>query len=164
MEQTADSITQDLIALLPRMRRFGMALTRRLDRADDLVQDTCERALTRRTQFRHGSRFDSWVFTIMRSVWLNQIRSDKVRTADGPGALVAVADPLAERRAEAGVALSDLDRHLLDLPLEQREVVMLVSVEGYTYQEAADILDIPVGTVMSRLSRARVSLARTYQS
>ncbi|MEO1687038.1 MAG: sigma-70 family RNA polymerase sigma factor [Pseudomonadota bacterium] len=150
--------------MLPRMRRFGMALTRRMDQADDLVQDACERAITRAEQFKPGTRFDSWVFSIMHSIWLNRLRSEKVRAAEGADALELVADAAAENRGEARVRLAELDRALLRLPQEQRAVIMLVSVEGHAYREAAEILDVPVGTVMSRLARARVALAEANRA
>ncbi|MEO0679603.1 MAG: sigma-70 family RNA polymerase sigma factor, partial [Pseudomonadota bacterium] len=83
MAQGELDVNRELITMLPRMRRFGMALTRRMDQADDLVQDACERAITRAEQFKPGTRFDSWVFSIMHSIWLNRLRSEKVRAAEG---------------------------------------------------------------------------------
>lgn len=140
-----------------------MVLTGRLDLADDLVQDSCERAITRAHQFETGTRFESWVFSIMQSIWRNKLRAEKVRAGEGADVLEAVPDALAHRRPEARVALSQLDRLILGLPDEQREVLALISIEGHSYQEASELLEIPIGTVMSRLSRARIALAKAYE-
>ena len=141
----------DLIAMLPRMRRFALSLTGRMDRADDLVQDACERAISRAHQFQPGTRFESWLFSIMHSIWHNTLRSEKRRAAAGADTLETHADALAHKRPEDRVALSDMERLMMALPAEQREVVMLVSVEGMSYKDAAKALDWPIGTVMSRL-------------
>jgi RNA polymerase sigma-70 factor (ECF subfamily) len=158
----ARDFNQELITMLPRLRRFGFVLARRQDVADDLVQDTCERAIQRAAQFEPGTRFDSWLFAIMQSIWRNRLRADRVRAADGEEALAGVADSVAHMQAESQVALSDVERSLLELPNEQREVLLLVGVEGHSYKEAADLLELPVGTIMSRLSRGRLALTKAH--
>ena len=130
--------------------------------ADDLVQDTCERAITRADQFETGTRFESWLFSIMQSIWTNKLRAEKVRDADGDDALAAVPDDLAHHRPEDKVALTQLDRLILELPDGQRVVLALISIEGHSYKEASEMLELPMGTVMSRLSRARIALAKAY--
>lgn len=150
--------------MLPCMRRFGLSLTGRMDRADDLVQDACERAISRAHQFQPGTRFDSWLFSIMHSIWKNTLRSEKVRAAEGDDVLASQADALAHKRPEDRVALTEIEKLMMTLPAEQRDVLMLVSVEGLSYKEAASVLDWPIGTVMSRVSRGRLALAKAYQA
>lgn len=151
-------LRQDLVSLLPRLRRFGYSLSGGMAEADDLVQETCIRVLTRLDQFAEGTRFDSWCFTVLRSIWLNQIRATKVRQGEGTSDPNDLADDKAGNQAHWRLALSDLDRQMARLKPEQREVLMLVCVEGFSYAETADMLQVPRGTVMSRLSRARLAL------
>ena len=148
-----------LVSLLPRLRRFGVSLAGSLDGADDLVQDACERALNRTDQFTPGTRLDSWMFAIMHSIWKNRLRANAVRTGGGSVDADELVDERAHSEAEARAELNMLDRLILALPEEQRVALMLVSVEGHSYKEAAILLDVPIGTVMSRLSRARGALA-----
>jgi RNA polymerase sigma-70 factor (ECF subfamily) len=155
-----DAFTEDLVALLPRLRRFALSLARRGDVADDLVQVTAERALAARDRFDPATRMDSWCFRILRNAWLDGIRRDRSRgtavdIADAPeaGELDGVA--ITESRLMLQSVMAAMDR----LPEEQREVLMLVCVEEMSYKEAAVILGVPLGTVMSRLSRGRLALA-----
>lgn len=157
----ADRFTEDLIALLPRMRRLALALSRRADLADDLVQTAAERALAGRTGFDPGTRFDAWVFRILRNAWIDTIRRVRTRGAeidivDTPEA--ATVD--GTRVTEAVLMLDTVRAAVMRLPDEQREVMMLVCVEDMSYRETAEILGIPIGTVMSRLARARQEIAR----
>ena len=160
MPNALNDFKSDLVELLPRMRRFGCSLSGSLESADDLVQASCERALTRMHQWQPGTRLDSWVFTIMRSIWLNQVQKDKVRLGSG----TVDPDELSTGDSAAGIdarlRLAEIDRIVSGFPEEQRAVLLLVNVEGYTYKEAAGILDVPIGTVMSRLSRIRLKLAK----
>ncbi|MBM3571783.1 MAG: RNA polymerase sigma factor, partial [Alphaproteobacteria bacterium] len=132
--------------------------------ADDLVQAACERALARHGQWTPGTRLDSWVFRIVHTVWLDELRARKVRAVD------AAADPDTEigedgrSRVEAALTLDSLRRFIAELPEEQRAVLLLVTVEGLAYREAAESLGIPVGTVMSRLSRARAALVHRMEN
>lgn len=141
------------------MRRLGMTLTGNSAVADDLVQSACERALTRSHQWRKGTRLDSWVFSIMRSIWKNDLRAVSIR--QGEGIVSADEFPLesAGHSAETAVFLQQVYSRVMALPEGQRVTVLLVYVEGYGYQEAADILEVPIGTIMSRLARARVAIA-----
>jgi RNA polymerase sigma-70 factor (ECF subfamily) len=143
----------DVIGWLPQLRRYARALTGDRAWADDLVQDTAERALARWTAFRPDTNLRAWLLTILRHLYIDQLR---VRRE------IAVDDESAPwRNLEAphgevdGLVLRDVQRALYYLPVEQREVLLLVGVEELTYQEAAVALGVPVGTVMSRLSRAR---------
>lgn len=153
-------VESEMIALLPRLRRFAMSLCGARDVADDLVQETCERAITRAHQFEEGTRLDSWMFAIMSSRWKNQIRARKVRDAETDDEVLGrIVDEQESGRAERRQALSEVERAMLSLPLDQRETLLLVSVEGLSYREAAETLDVAIGTVMSRVSRARLTLA-----
>lgn len=153
-------IEREMIVLLPRLRRFAMALCGAQDVADDLVQETCERAITRAEQFAEGTRLDRWMFSILSSRWKNHLRSQNVRAADSDDeTLGTIVDERETHRAEQRQVLSAVERALTDLPADQRETLMLISVEGLSYREAAETMDVAIGTVMSRISRARLSLA-----
>ncbi|MFT4171798.1 MAG: sigma-70 family RNA polymerase sigma factor [Rhodocyclaceae bacterium] len=145
---------QDIVAEIPRLRRYARALTGDAARADDLVQDTLERALSKWRLWRPGN-LRAWLLTIMHNVFVNQWRAAPPLEYPGEDAL-----PDASVRAEQedGLALRDLDRALLRLPGEQREVLLLIGLEALSYDEAAQVLGIPIGTVMSRLFRARERL------
>jgi len=152
-------IRSGLLASLPRLWRYAFVLSRQRDVADDLVQQTCVRALERCGQFVTDGSPDRWFFSILHSVWLNEARARKVRLGQG---LVPAEEHLAfdgareaELRADAGKVL----RLVNALPEAQRAAVFLAYVEGLTYREVAEILDIPIGTVMSRLAAARAKLA-----
>src|SRR6266851_2573683 len=152
---------KQLAALLPRLSRFGMTLTRNRHDADDLLQMACERALNRADQWQPNTRLDSWMFRIMQTVWFNELRARKVRQrhAQAEQRQDEAADD-GEQRAEARIMLQGVAEAVLELPEELRVVLMLVCVEGLTYREAAETAAIPIGTVMSRLARARLTLMR----
>lgn len=159
MERSKDQFRGQMMAHLPRLRRFALALTGRSADADDLVQDTVERALRNLDRFTPDTRMDSWLFKIAQNLWIDRLRAMRVRggTVDLDQAAHAAFDGV--RAAEAHTLLSATLRALGELPNEQREVVALVLIEGISYREAADILDVPIGTVTSRLARAREALA-----
>lgn len=150
---------RELTQLLPRLRRFAHALSRNAADADDLTQATVERALRSRDQWQPGSRLDSWAYRIMRNLWIDTVRSRGRRekheappeeaAAIGEDPREAIAASLELQRAMAAMA---------QLPDEQREVVALILIEGFGYREAAELLDLPVGTVSSRLVRGRTAL------
>lgn len=144
----------ELAALLPRLRRFAWSLTGSIADADDLTQGALERALTRQRQFTPGTRLDSWVFRIAQNLWIDQMRSKRSR---GTHMELADADAAGASREDNEMAADRIDiaRTIAALPEEQRVVVSLVLVDGWSYREAADMLGTPIGTVMSRLSRAR---------
>ena len=159
-----DAIRREIVALLPRLRRFGYALTGNMADGDDLVQATVERALSRIDQWQPGTRLDSWMFRIAQNMWRDRLRAQKVRgpTVD-PADFQHVAGEDGNRVVEERLMLAKVRETIAQLPTEQREVVALVLVEGQSYQEAADMLSIPIGTVMSRLSRARKTLQKALQ-
>lgn len=151
---------EELIALLPRLRRFAIGLTGSRDAADDLVQTGCLRALERWHQWTPGTRLDSWVFRILQTQWLDQKRTDSRRpTVSDDEAMARITGEEGERRQEARDALHRVRREIAHLPDEQRVVLLLVTVEGLSYREAAGTLGVPVGTIMSRLARARKRIA-----
>ncbi|MCJ8157055.1 RNA polymerase sigma factor [Sphingomonas sp. LaA6.9] len=149
----------DLLALLPRLRRFAMTLSRNPADGDDLCQGAIERALRSRTQWQEGTRLDSWMYRIMRNLWIDEVRTrtrrDQIFAPEEQG--MDVGDD-GEQRVEMTAQLNDVDRAMAKLPPEQREAVALVLVEGFAYKEAAEILDIPMGTLTSRLVRGRQAL------
>lgn len=150
--------SDQLIAVLPRLRRFARGLSGSAAEADDLVQAACERALARQHQFQEGTRFDSWMFRIVQTIWIDQLRARDVRKedADVPEQRLGTDEPV--RRVEARLALAEVRRAVDRLPTEQRTTLMLVTVEGLSYREAAEVAGVPVGTIMSRLARARIAL------
>jgi len=152
------SFNDQLIAVLPRLRRFARGLTGTAADADDLVQAACERALTRTHQFQEGTRFDSWMFRIAQTMWIDQLRSRNIRkeASEDEGMHVGSDEPV--RRVEARLALQEVRTALGALPPEQRAALLLVTVDGLSYKEAADVAEVPVGTIMSRLARARIAL------
>jgi len=152
------SINDQLIAVLPRLRRFARGLAGSAVEADDLVQAACERALTRAHQFQEGTRFDSWMFRIVQTIWIDQLRSRDTRREEAEEHGVNVGTDEPGRRVEARLALQEVRTALEELPLEQRAALLLVTVDGLSYKEAAEVADVPVGTIMSRLARARVAL------
>ena len=152
-------LTDGIIALLPRLRRFALTLTRHPDDGDDLVQLSVERALSRLHRWNEGTRLDSWMFKIMQNLWIDEVRSRRSRGQIDPDFDVDVLAGSDGRAAmDARQTLQDTMAAVMALPEEQRAVMLLVVVEGNSYRDAAEILDVPIGTVMSRISRARVTL------
>jgi RNA polymerase sigma-70 factor (ECF subfamily) len=154
-----NDIRLDLAGLLPRMRRFAYALSGDIHRAEDLVQEAYTRAFTHLEQFQPGTRLASWMYRIVRNVWLNEQRALRSRGATvdldgGPEPVGEDGRTVTESRLTLGRVLDALSR----LPREQQELVALVCIEGLSYQEAAEVLEIPVGTVTSRLARGRRTL------
>jgi RNA polymerase sigma-70 factor (ECF subfamily) len=151
----------DLLALLPRLRRFALSLSRDAIDGDDLCQMAVERALRSRDQWQPGTRLDSWMFRIMRNLWIDEVRMrgrrDRTFAPEEAGAMVG---DDGDRRIEMAVEVTDVGRAMDRLPPEQREAIALVLVEGFAYREAAEILDIPMGTLTSRLVRGREALMR----
>jgi RNA polymerase sigma-70 factor, ECF subfamily len=148
-----------VVQQIPRLRRYARALTGDRSAADDLVQDTLERALSRFHLWRQGSDLRAWLFTIMHNIYVNQIRS---RSRQQQEALDESASEALHAREPDWTELRAISDALARLPDEQRSVLLLVGLEQFTYEEAARILDIPVGTVMSRLSRGRERLRALF--
>ena len=156
--------SDQLIAVLPRLRRFAAGLTRSASEADDLVQAACERALTREHQFQEGTRFDSWMFRIVQTIWIDQLRARDVRKEDGEIAEERLGTDEPVRRVEARLSLAEVRRAVSLLPPDQRATLMLVTVEGLSYKQAAEIAGVPIGTIMSRLARARTALQQLLEA
>jgi RNA polymerase sigma-70 factor, ECF subfamily len=154
----SDQFADQLIAVLPRLRRFARGLSRSVIDADDLVQAACERALARRHQFQEGTRFDSWMFRIVQTIWIDQVRARDVRKENGDVAEERLVSDEPVRRVEARLALDEVRRAVHRLSPDQRTALLLVTVEGLSYKEAAEVMQVPVGTIMSRLARARLAL------
>ncbi|MBS0336955.1 MAG: sigma-70 family RNA polymerase sigma factor [Proteobacteria bacterium] len=145
---------QRIVEFIPRLRRYARALAGDRTRADDLVQDTLERAWNKFHLWRPGSDLRAWLFTVMHNVHVNQIRASRDHAMlDDEGAEMAIAGTQG-----ASLEIRDLERALALLPAEQKEVLLLVALEDMSYAEVAGALGIPIGTVMSRLSRAREKL------
>jgi RNA polymerase sigma-70 factor (ECF subfamily) len=143
-------------ACVPALRRYARALTRNADLADDLVQDCLERAISRPSLFRPTGSLRAWLFTILLNLYRNGLRSSKRQ-----GWMVdidAITEPSIPAPQPGYIALAEMARAIDTLPLEQKEALLLIALEGMSYQEAAAILKIPLGTLMSRLGRARAAL------
>lgn len=159
---TPDETTrQALIALIPRLRRFARVLTGTIADADDVVQASLEKAMLNLDQWQPGTQLDRWVFRIARNTWVDDRRRAHNRKGhDDIGEMIDLAGDdgvtLIEASDEARMVRAAVDR----LPAEQRDVVALVMLEEFSYREAADTLGLPIGTVMSRLSRAKAALAK----
>jgi len=153
-ENTLDRLEQEI----PALRRFARALVGHPERADDLVQDTLERALTRIDSYTPGTNMRAWLFTILRNAHINELR--RARTTATPDETLEALSPPAPAAQEHGLAVRDLERALARLTPEMREVLLLIGLEGMSYEEAADVLGAKVGTVKSRLCRGREALRR----
>jgi RNA polymerase sigma-70 factor (ECF subfamily) len=154
-----DEIRARMVAVLPRLRRFAYALTGSTEQGDDLVQDACLRALSRVDLWQPGTRLDSWMYRIAQNIWLDRLRANKIRgevvdidMMEGVGG--------ADGRVitESELTLQAVLTAMGQLPTEQRAMVALVCIEGASYKEASEIAGVPIGTVMSRLARARRTL------
>ena len=157
--RSSETFESELTQLLPRLRRFAFALSRNGADADDLAQTTVERALRSRDQWQPGTRLDSWLYRIMRNLWIDTVRARGRRDrheAPEDAAKDVGDDPRDAMHAsmELQRAMSAMER----LPDEQREVVALILIEGFGYREVSEMLGLPIGTVSSRLVRGRIAL------
>ena len=158
---TDDTTRQALIALIPRLRRFARVLTGTIADADDVVQASLEKAMLNLDQWQPGTRLDSWLFRIARNTWVDdRRRAHNSKGHDDIGEMIDLAGDdgvaVVEASNEVQMVRAAVDR----LPADQRDVVALVMLEEVSYREAADALGLPIGTVMSRLSRAKAALAK----
>lgn len=161
----SEELRQQIAEMIPRLRRFGYAVSGSVDEAEDLAQAACARALARLDQFDVGTRLDSWLFRIVQTIWIDRMRARRRRPNAGPDALDALTDSgAAVRQTEARIELARLKDEIARLPEDQRAVLALVAIDGLSYREAATVLEIPVGTVMSRLARARKKLIEARRS
>ena len=154
------SFQRELVTFVPRLRRFALSLTNSQADADDLVQSACERALRNKASFRPGTRMDSWLYRIIQNLWLDNRRRLKTRKEE--------VDPMDANLSDSGKGASEPTARLMlgkvqeainELPDDQRVVLSMIAIEGHSYKDVAEALNISVGTVMSRLSRARQKLA-----
>jgi RNA polymerase sigma-70 factor (ECF subfamily) len=155
MSSPADLLQSRIIELLPKLRRFARSLTRNPHDADDLLQAALERALTHLEQWQADTRLDSWLYTIVKHAWIDELRSRtrRERVFDAADQTEAVPD----HRGDASDSLA-VEQALQQLPEEQRLAVALVLIEGLPYKEAAQIIGVPMGTLTSRLARGRQAL------
>ena len=162
-----DDLAEILPSLLPRLWRFGLRLARNKEDAEDLVQRACVRALERRHQLQPGTSALSWTFSIMHSVWLNEVRARQIRSRASLEWSEELVDTIATPSGsypELKVLHWEIMKAVDELPDAQRVVMLLVASEGLSYQEAADTLGIPIGTVMSRLARARLTIGQRFHN
>jgi RNA polymerase sigma-70 factor (ECF subfamily) len=154
-----DVVRAGLAAELKRLWRYGLVLSGNRSAAEDLVQATCVRALERAHQFMPGTHLDRWLFSILHSIWLNDLRAARHRQGQGlvDAETALIFDGIKE--IETNILAGQVLKRVQSLPEAQRETVFLVYGEGLTYREAAEILSVPIGTIMSRLAGARARLA-----
>jgi RNA polymerase sigma-70 factor, ECF subfamily len=151
------SLRDDLVAAIPNMRAFAISLCGNRDRADDLVQEALVKAWNHLDSFEVGTNLKAWLFTILRNAYFSELRKTKREVADSEGQIAARVAVPAEQLAH--LELNDLSNALAKLPADQREALILVGAEGFSYEDAASISGCAVGTVKSRVNRARSKLA-----
>jgi RNA polymerase sigma-70 factor (ECF subfamily) len=154
----ARDLRVELIAMMPRLRCFGLALTRTFADADDLMQTAIERALSRSVQLRTETKLDAWMYGIMRNLWLDRMRANRVRRHEDLETARDIVGDDGIAIVERNGLLSDVRRALARLPEEQRSVLILVCVDGLSYTETAQTLGLAIGTVASRVARGREAL------
>ena len=155
----SDEFRQRMIAFLPRLRRFAYGLSGDPAQADDLVQDACVRALTHRDQWQPGTKFESWMFRITQNLWIDKRRSVKSRGVHQD--IDGLDEPMGvdgRDVTEGRLTLSAVMKGMEALSQDQRALMALICIEGASYKEASETLQVPIGTVMSRLARARQTL------
>ncbi|MGB1034717.1 MAG: RNA polymerase sigma factor [Primorskyibacter sp.] len=155
----SQDLKTELVALLPRLRRFARTMTRSVTEADDLLQEACVRALSRADQRDPTRPLDRWMYRIIRNLWISEMRKRTVRQGQGGVPAEDAVELSTTDTGETQLAARQLGRTISTLPKDLSSILLLVSVEGHSYSEAAEILNIPVGTVMSRMYRARNALA-----
>ena len=161
MQIATSDVRQQLAAHLSRLWRYGLVLSRNRDIAEELVQSTCVRALEKSSQYAPGTRIDRWLFTILHSIWISELRARHVRLGQGFVPSDELLAPDTREQDETRLHYHRIMQRVNALPDAQRNAVFLVYVEGFTYQEAAETLSVPIGTVMSRLATARATLAKS---
>jgi RNA polymerase sigma-70 factor, ECF subfamily len=154
---------RQLLEVLPRLRRFARALTRSAADADDLAQATVERALTHASAWQPGTRLDSWVYRIAQNLWRDELRAHR-RRSEPLDEVGEIAGEDGRETLLAGIQTAEVVRAFELLPEDQRVVMALIVLDGMSYQEAADALGVPIGTIMSRLARARGKLATSLDA
>lgn len=164
MQRASEAFRAALVEAAPRVRRFAYALSGSAADADDLLQATLERALRKSHLFEVGTKLESWLFRLCRNIWIDEVRARRTRgvTVDIDAETGPAHD--GERDMTAAVMLGEIRTAMHRLSEEHRAVLALVGIEGLTYREAAAVLDVPIGTVMSRLARARAQLVATLEA
>lgn len=147
----------EMEACVPALRRYARALTHNADAADDLVQDCLERAIRKASLWKPNGPLRAWLFRILLNVWRNSLR-DKRRALDDAPMSSVITEPQVPSASPSRLALAETVRAIQLLPAEQREALLLIALEGMSYAEAASVLEVPIGTLMSRLGRARTQL------
>lgn len=160
-KDSTNSFKEGLVELLPHLRAFARGLCGRPDRADDLVQEAVLRAWTARDTFVPGSNLKAWLFTIARNHFLNDLRRARRETQLEEGQ--AETSLVSDAEQEEGLKLGDLHRALNRLPPERREALLLVGASGFSYEEAAQVCGVAVGTIKSRVARARAQLSQVLE-
>ena len=151
-------IRRGLPEVFPRLWRYALILTSNRDAASDLAQMTCLRAIEKAHNYTPDQKLDRWLFRMAQRIWLNELRAQAVRRGQGLHAVEDIDLPDTRHDAEMNIFVRQVLSSIYELPEAQRATVMLVYVEGFTYAEAAATLDVPIGTVMSRLATARAKL------
>lgn len=159
----ATELKRQLIANLPQLRRFARTFTGSVADADDLVQEACLTALSKSHMWDPAKPLDRWMYRIVRNLWISEIRKQKVRQGHGQVSADEAIELVTNESGETSMMHTQLRATIDALPSELSTILLLVSVEGYSYSEAADLLEIPVGTVMSRMHRARRVLAKQLE-
>ena len=160
----SDDLRDAIAGLIPQLRRYAVGLCRDRDRADDLVQECLLRAIDHLDSFTPGTNLRAWLFTILRHAFLNTARHGERERGWASDEEERAYEPIIDAGQPHGVALRELARRVAGLSTDQREVLLLVAVEGLSYEEAASVLRIPIGTVRSRVNRARQALLRMEQA
>lgn len=158
MVMTSDQFKSEMISLLPRLRRFALSLTRSGPDADDLLQEACTTALQKWQQYDPAQPFDRWMFRVVRNLWVSEIRKRQVRQGTGQIDAQDAPELQAVGSADEVLEAKQVRGKVADLDAELSQPLMLVCAEGYSYREVSDLLGIPIGTVMSRIHRARKQL------
>lgn len=161
---SVETLKVELVRLLPNLRRYALSLTKNPSDADELVQDTCFRALSRVDQWKPDQPLSGWLFRILHNAWISETRKRKVRIGQGNVDAEDTTELLTRTTGENHAMASNLYTEIAALPPQLSSTLLLVTVEGYSYKEAADVLNVPVGTVMSRISRARAHLIKKLGS
>ncbi len=164
MARPTTKFREELVGALPRLRRFGLVLAGSEADADDLLQATCERALSRWTQFSDGSRIDSWLFSIMHSIWKNTVRKKTTRRRAHGELARGTSFVDGDRVVSGKIAVTEVLSRLRQLDPDQAAALTLVALDGLSYREAADVLEIPQGTLESRIARGRIVLGRMLEA
>ena len=161
----ADRIEQELIVMLPRLRRFSYGLTGNMDDADDLLQEACAKAIENADSWKAGSRLDSWMYRIIQNTWKDNRRRQSVRTRNSEDLQRHLDQRVdSEQQIENRMTLEAVRLAMNQLPDEQRIIVTMTCLEGISYKQVAEILEVPLGTVMSRLSRGRRAIQRILET